>query len=126
MKYRLGVLRTDPVKVVAGSASLALGKELARELQASLVDVSFEKHPGGFPDGEQYVRLLDSVEGENVVLIQSTHPDPRTIELFLLQDALAEARAHWRAGFKSKPTLYTPLASTTPMPLSFSTCLQRI
>jgi len=93
LKYRLGVLRTDPVKVVAGSASLALGKELARELQASLVDVSFEKHPGGFPDGEQYVRLLDSVEGENVVLIQSTHPDPRTIELFLLQDALAEAGA---------------------------------
>ncbi len=81
------------MKVVAGSASLALGKELGRTLKADVVDVAFEKHPGGFPDGERYVRLLGPVEGEHVVLVQSTYPDPKIVELFLLQDALVEGRA---------------------------------
>ncbi|MBI4416996.1 MAG: ribose-phosphate diphosphokinase, partial [Euryarchaeota archaeon] len=81
------------MKVVAGSASLPLGKELARVLRANLVEVAFEKHPGGFPDDERYVRLLAAVEGEHVVLVQSTHPDPIVVELFLLQDAIAEAGA---------------------------------
>ncbi len=83
------------MKVVAGSASLALGKELARVLRANLVEVAFEKHAGGFPDDERYVRLLAPVEGEHVVLVQSTHPDPKVVELFLLQDAIAEAGAKW-------------------------------
>ena len=81
------------MKVVAGSASLALGKELARALKANLVDVAFEKHAGGFPDGERYVRLLGSVAGDHVVLVQSTYPDQKIVELFLLQDALVEAGA---------------------------------
>lgn len=92
MKYLAPVLR-DGMKVVAGSASLALGKELARSLHAGLIDVAFEKHPGGFPDGERYVRLLAPVAGEDVVLVQSTYPDTKIVELFLLQDALAEAGA---------------------------------
>lgn len=81
------------MKVVAGSASLALGKQLAVELHASVVDVSFEKHPGGFPDGERYVRLLAPVAEDHVVLVQSTQPDAKIVELFLLQDAVAEAGA---------------------------------
>jgi ribose-phosphate pyrophosphokinase len=92
LKYLAPVLR-DGMKVVAGSASLALGKELARAIRADLVDVAFEKHPGGFPDGERYVRLLASVAGEDVVLVQSTFPDAKIVELFLLQDALAEGGA---------------------------------
>ena len=92
MKYLAPVLR-DGMKVVAGSASLALGKELARSLKAGLVDVAFEKHPGGFPDGERYVRLLAPVAGEDVVLVQSTFPDAKIVEIFLLQDALAEGGA---------------------------------
>jgi len=78
------------VKVVAGSASLDLGKQLAAELKVPIVDLAFEKHPGGFPDGERYVRLLGSVEGEHVLLVQTTWPDTKIVELFLLQDALAE------------------------------------
>jgi len=81
------------VKVVSGSASQDLGKELARTLRAEVVDVAFEKHPRGFPDGERYVRLLAPLQGEHVVLVQSTYPDSRIVELFLLQDALAEAGA---------------------------------
>lgn len=81
------------MKVVAGSASLALGREIARALKADSVDVAFEKHAGGFPDGEKYVRLLGPIDGEPVVLVQSTYPDAKIVELFLLQDALAEAGA---------------------------------
>jgi len=81
------------MKVVAGSASLGLGKELATVLKAPIVDVAFEKHAGGFPDGERYVRLLGDVDGAHAVLVQSTHPAEKIVELFLLQDAIAEAGA---------------------------------
>jgi ribose-phosphate pyrophosphokinase len=81
------------VKVVGGSGSLSLARALARELEAGFVDVSFERHPGGFPDGERYVRLLDPVGGEHVVLVQATHPDAMIVENLLLADAIRDAGA---------------------------------
>jgi len=60
-------------------------------LKATYVDVDFEKHAGGFPDGESYVRLLSSVKGEHVVLVQTTHPDPKAVEFLLLADAIRDA-----------------------------------
>jgi len=79
------------VKVVGGSASASLAKGIASAIGADLLDVRPEKHPGGFPDGEQYVRVSGDVEGEHVVIVQTTHPDSKIIELFLLQDAVREA-----------------------------------
>src|SRR5438445_5994006 len=79
------------MKVVGGSASVPLARGIAKEVHAGSVDVAFEKHPGGFPDGERYVRLLGSVAGEHVVLVQTTHPDPMIIEVLLLADAIGEA-----------------------------------
>jgi ribose-phosphate pyrophosphokinase len=81
------------MKVVGGSANVALAKELAAQLGVENVPVSFEKHPGGFPDGERYVRVAGDVDGEDVVVVQSTHPDEKTVELFLLHDAVREAGA---------------------------------
>jgi len=81
------------MKIVGGSTSGSLAKAIARETTASIVDVAFEKHGGGFPDGEQYVRLLGPVKGDHVVLIQSTHPDPRIVEFLLLADAIRDAGA---------------------------------
>jgi len=81
------------MKVVGGSASLNLAQNLARVLGVDYVSVQREKHPGGFPDGEQYVRLQASVAGEDVVLVQTTHPDPKVVELLLLEDAVREAGA---------------------------------
>lgn len=46
-----------------------------------------------FPDGEVYVRLLDEVQGEDVALVQSTYPNDKVVEFFLLQDALREMGA---------------------------------
>src|SRR3990172_5883461 len=79
------------VKVVGGSASVLLAKAIARELAVGYVDVAFEKHPGGFPDGERYVRLLGPVAGDHIILVQTTHPDPKTVELLLLAYAIRDA-----------------------------------
>src|SRR3970040_3088472 len=81
------------MKVVGGSASVPLARGIAKELGATYVDVAFEKHPGGFPDGERYIRLLGPVAGEHVVLVQSTWPDPKIVELLLLMDAARDAGA---------------------------------
>lgn len=81
------------MKVVGGSASLNLAQNLARVLGVDYVSVQREKHPGGFPDGEQYVRLQASVAGEDIVLVQTTHPDPKIVELLLLEDAIREGGA---------------------------------
>ncbi len=78
------------MKVVAGSASVGLAKELAKALSADFVETAYEKHPGGFPDGERYVRVTGSVAGEHAVVVQTTHPDPMIIELLLLVDAVRE------------------------------------
>src|SRR5438309_7446967 len=81
------------MKVVGGSASVPLAKMVARELSANILEVSFEKHSGGFPDGERYVRLLGSVAGDHVVLVQTTHPDSMIVEFLLLADAIRDAGA---------------------------------
>jgi ribose-phosphate pyrophosphokinase len=81
-------------KVVCGSASVTLGRALARELQLDFVEVAFERHPGGFPDGERYVRLLDSVSNQHVILVQTTWPDSKIVELLLLANAIRDSGAH--------------------------------
>src|SRR3989441_597257 len=81
------------MKVVGGSASVTLAKAIAREMSSAYVDIDFDKHPGGFPDSERYVRLLGAVWGEHVVLVQTTHPDPMIVEFFLLADAIRDAGA---------------------------------
>ena len=81
------------MKVLSGSGSVPLAGAIARELRVSHVGVSFEQHPGGFPDGERYVRLLGPVSGEHVLLVQTTHPDPLIVELLLLADAIRDAGA---------------------------------
>ena len=81
------------IKVVSGSASIPLGRALARELRADFIEVAFERHPGGFPDGEHYVRLLGPLSNEHVILVQPTWPDAKIIELFLLADAIHDSDA---------------------------------
>src|SRR5439155_17740746 len=80
------------VKLLPGSASVGLAKELAKALRGEFVEVAYEKHPGGFPDGERYVRVLGSLEGEHAVVVQTTHPDPKIVELLLLLDAVRDLK----------------------------------
>ena len=73
------------MNVIAGSASIGLGEKVARILGEDFIRPHVER----FPDGELYVRIDRNVD-EEVVLIQTTYPNEKIIELFLLQDALRE------------------------------------
>ena len=33
-----------------------------------------------------YIQIVDDVAGEDVIIVQTTYPDPNIIELFLLQN----------------------------------------
>lgn len=73
------------MKVVAGSASKGLGRRVAEILGVDFIDPILEK----FPDGELRVQIPEFEDSE-VLLIQTTYPNEKIIELFLLQDALRE------------------------------------
>ncbi|MFQ6012862.1 MAG: ribose-phosphate diphosphokinase, partial [Thermoplasmata archaeon] len=75
------------MKVVTGSASVPLAKELARILALDLVVAEVR----AFADGELHVRVPDEVAGEDLAVVQTTYPNDRLLELFLLQDALEDA-----------------------------------
>ena len=75
--------------IVGGTASKTIAKDLAKKLKQPMVDVTIKR----FPDNELYVRILDDVDNEDVIIVQTTYPDANIIELFLLQDAVYEAGA---------------------------------
>jgi len=72
--------------VIGGSSSPKLSAALASELQATLGKTEIKR----FPDGEGYVRILDSLEGEEIVLVSNTYPDEKLVETLLLCDATQE------------------------------------
>jgi ribose-phosphate pyrophosphokinase len=76
--------------VIGGTASTALAERISRELSNAPFGIPFTKR---FPDGEMYVRVGGRLEGEDVVLVQSTRTDADLLELFLLEDAVREAGA---------------------------------
>jgi len=80
-------------RIVGGSACPSLAHGIALELGAPHVEAAFERHSGGFPDGERYVRLRGTVTDEHVVVVQTTHPDSMIVEFFLLADAVRDAGA---------------------------------
>ncbi len=72
------------MKVLGGSASQRTARELADEMGASFVSHELKV----FPDGEVYVRVPgNELRGEHVVVVQSTYPSEKLLELFFLIDA---------------------------------------
>ena len=76
--------------VIGGSASTALAERISRELGNAPFGIPFTKR---FPDGELYLRVGGRLEGDDVVIVQSTRTDEDLIELLLLEDAAREAGA---------------------------------
>ena len=76
--------------VIGGSASTALAERISRELGNAPFGIPFTKR---FPDGEIYLRVGGRLEGDDVVVVQSTHSDQDLVELLLLEDAVREAGA---------------------------------
>ena len=75
--------------IVAGSASQNIAKELSKITGASLLNVEIMR----FPDKECYVRVLDDVDGEKVVIVNSAYPDENIVETQFLQDAVRDEAA---------------------------------
>jgi ribose-phosphate pyrophosphokinase len=76
------------VDVVAGSASGLLGARLAVALDSKVVPSDIRR----FPDGEAYVRIKEDLAGREVVVVQTTWPDPHFVEALLLRDAVLAMR----------------------------------
>ena len=75
--------------VIGGTASKTVAEDLSKEIHASLAKTISKR----FPDDELYIRILDDVSGEDVIIVQTTYPDSNIVELFLLQSAVKEAGA---------------------------------
>lgn len=69
--------------IAAGSASHHVARELSKLSGAPLLDMEIKR----FPDGECYVRVLDDVTGEKVVVVNTAYPDENIVETLLIQDA---------------------------------------
>ncbi|MGD0249845.1 MAG: ribose-phosphate diphosphokinase [Thermoplasmata archaeon] len=76
--------------VIGGTASTPLAERISRELGNAPFGIPFLKR---FPDGEMYVRVGGRLEGDDVVIVQSTRTDQDLVELLLLEDAVREAGA---------------------------------
>ena len=75
--------------IISGTASNTVAEDLSYILKIPRVNTISKR----FPDKEFYVRILDNIKNEHVVIVQTTYPDPNLVELFLLQNAVEEAGA---------------------------------
>lgn len=77
--------------VIPGPAFRQLGEKVAQFTNSRIATV----HLKTFPDGESKIRLDGMVEGEEVVIIQSTEPpqDTHLMQLFLMVDAARDLGA---------------------------------
>ncbi len=79
------------MKIIGGSASDVLTMKVAGELNTKPVKTEIKR----FPDGEKYLRVLDDVKGEDVIVVQSINrtPDEFLVEYLLLVDTLKDLGA---------------------------------
>jgi ribose-phosphate pyrophosphokinase len=79
------------MKIVGGSSAEVIAAKVAHELDKESTKLDIRK----FPDGEKYVRVLEDVKGEDVIVIQSINrtPDEYLVEYLLLVDALKDLGA---------------------------------
>jgi len=68
------------MRILHGSSNPALAENLAEVLGIDIVKRELKR----FPDDELYIRLLESVQDEDIVLVQSTYPDSNALEFLLL------------------------------------------
>ena len=76
--------------VLGGTSARTIAEDISKELQQPLIEATYKR----FPDDEFYVRILGNIKGEDVLIVQTTYPDPKIVELFLIQDAVWEAGAN--------------------------------
>jgi ribose-phosphate pyrophosphokinase len=77
------------MKLIAGSASQSLTEKISTTVNLPIVKTQIKR----FPDGELYIRILENIKNQEIIIIQTTYPDENIIELFLLLDAVKRAEA---------------------------------
>jgi ribose-phosphate pyrophosphokinase len=75
--------------IIGGSASKSIAEDLSKTLKVPLAKIVTKR----FPDGEFYARIVDDISDEHVVIVQTTYPDDKIVELLILQNAVKEANA---------------------------------
>ena len=76
--------------VLGGTTSNQIAGDISKQLKIHKLKTEMKR----FPDNEFYIRILDNIKGRNVIIVQTTYPDPKIIELLLVQDAVKEAGAN--------------------------------
>ncbi|MDB5110686.1 MAG: ribose-phosphate pyrophosphokinae, partial [Mucilaginibacter sp.] len=85
-------LQFNPIKLFAGSGTIALAQNIADAYGRELGEVVLSK----FSDGEFQPHFNESVRGCDVFLIQSTNPPTDNLmELLMMIDAARRASAHY-------------------------------
>lgn len=79
------------MKIVAGPASIDLSSKVSALLGVHAIPMEYKV----FPDGEFYIRFTEDINGEDVIIIQTTGPpqDSNFIKLLLLIDAARDMGA---------------------------------
>ena len=82
----MAILLKEHFKLISGTANKKLAEEVAKILKVPLTPVEIKR----FHDGEIYCRVLESVRGCDVFIIQPTSPDAslNLMELLIMVDAL--------------------------------------
>lgn len=75
--------------VASTSSSATLSSLLAKNLGCGTADITRKR----FPDGEMYVRVNDSIDGQTVVFVSSIRTDTDFLESLLILEALTGRRA---------------------------------
>jgi len=77
--------------IIGGSSSQDLAAKVAQDLGVKNGKLEIRR----FPDGEKYLRVLEDVKKQNIVVIQSVHhtPDELFMEYLLLVDTLKDLGA---------------------------------
>jgi ribose-phosphate pyrophosphokinase len=75
--------------ILGGTSAKNVAENLANKIQQPLLQATYKR----FPDDEFYVRVLDDISGEDVMIVQTAYPDQKIVELLLMQDAVHDAGA---------------------------------
>ena len=68
------------MRILCGSSNPSLCASLSKELDVRILNTDIRR----FPDGELYARLLEDIDGETALVVQSTYPDHNTVEMLML------------------------------------------
>jgi ribose-phosphate pyrophosphokinase len=81
----------ETLKIISGTGHRALAESIAAHLGQPLAEVDIRT----FPDGETFVKIVDSIRGQDVFIVQPVcdAPNERLMELLITIDAARRASA---------------------------------